>query len=109
MWPFSIQGMKSELGLKVALEAPRAPKFGVGDYAIINGQNPYKGTLKAGKPYEVIEVYTSEIRLLADNGTFGLFQFGVFDLYKGLGRKMPLDLSREYDDAMRAQDIMDAL
>jgi hypothetical protein len=108
MWPFS---KKPEVAIVGVLKRPR---FAVGDYAImnkfLNKKNPYKGCLRAGRPYRILGVYTtSHIKLLADNGTEGYFASQHFDLYEGIGIMMPLDLSGEYDDAIAAQEAMEGL
>lgn len=88
---------------------PTPSPFNTGDWVVLKEKNPFKGTLRCGEPYEVLGVTVLAISLRADNGTEGWFYPTNFELYTGLGRRMPIDLSRDYEDALAAQEIMDDL
>ena len=118
---FDIFGLVSMLGMLIwnirsrkkrereEREEPMHP-FVVGDMVMLGDINPYKGDLKCEQPYEVLNIYSStHIQLRADNDTYGWFLARCFQPYTGLGRPMPGDGYREYEEAIAAQEAMDEI
>jgi hypothetical protein len=105
VWKFHLRS----LGLaQTKGNIPESP-FHVGDFVVLKELNPFKGTLKVGVPYEVQNSCAHHIQIVGDNHTAGYFNFKHFEIYTGLGKRMPIDLSQEYDDAILAQEIYDDL
>lgn len=90
--------------------ASKPDPFHAGDMVVLKpDHNPYNGYLKCTVPYLVLKAAYSThlIRLRIDNGAEGWFDSAHFEKYDGIGRTMPIDLSGEYDEAIRAQEIME--
>lgn len=93
-------------------EPPEGYCFAIGDFVELRDFNPYKGTLKCGMQYEVLRVYYvnqayCKVGLRCDNGTEGVFAAKYFELYTGIGRRMPWDASGEYEEAIAALEAME--
>jgi hypothetical protein len=98
---------RKKQGRRLAQQEESMHPFVVGDMVILGENNPYKGCLRCGIPYEVLITTSHHIVLLGDNGTEGCFTAGHFQLYTGIGRPMPGDGHREYEEAIAAQEAMD--
>lgn len=103
---FKIDRVEQQVIVPVAKPQP-AWRPAVGEMVILRGRNPYKGTLRCWEPYEVLDVVVPAIRLRADNGTLGYFHVAHFELYSGFGKRLPMDASKEYEEALAAQEIME--
>lgn len=104
---FKVGGVvKQQVVVPVAKPQP-AWRPGVGEMVTLREGNPYKGSLRFGESYEVVDVFVPVIRLRADNGTLGYFHIANFEPYTGFGKRMPMDASAEYEEALAAQEIME--
>jgi hypothetical protein len=100
---------RKKQGRRLAQQEESMHPFKAGDMVILGERNPHKGNLICGKPYEVLMAGPSYISLRAENGTEGAYYANLFVPYTGLGRSMPGDGYKEYEEAIAAQEAMDEI
>ena len=100
---------RKKQGRRLAQQQEPMHPFKAGDMVILGERNPHKGSLVCGKPYEVVGTSRYGIWLGAENKTIGHFSASHFQLYTGLGRIMPGDGHKEYEEAIAAQEAMDEI
>lgn len=88
-----------------------APLFERGQWVVLKGVNPYKGTLKAGKPYLVVTggKFAVSLRGPLENGmNFSTFSPHRFRLYRDGVLPVTDEGADEYEDIMAAQELFEA-
>lgn len=91
--------------VKTTAPEPEPNPFVKGDIiALKSHDNPYKGTLKCGKRYDCLGAGGNVIKLMADNGTYGYFQFRHFEIWQPTYQDMVSAGADEYDEIMKMQD-----
>lgn len=86
-------------------ELPPQHNFRKGDWVKLKETNPYKGTLKFGKSYQIKHTGLHNIMINAENSTFGYFEAKYFE------KTDPVFLMEdggEYDNIIASQEAMDA-
>lgn len=97
----------TQIGNKVVgVEKLPPQKFQDDDWVVLWDQNPFKGTLRARVPYRVRRAYPKHITIMSDNGTEGTYADKWFRPYMHGGLE---DGAVEYEQAMKAKDIMEGL
>lgn len=84
--------------------------FERGQWVVLKGVNPYKGTLKAGKPYLVLScgMFAVSLRDLEHGGMHGTFSPRHFGLYRDGVFPVTDEGADEYEDIMAAQELFEA-